>query len=272
MTDRTARQRLRGEGDPSPRRISGGSPAVLALHGYGGTPREVEVVLEAASTLNLAGSAPLLPGHGTSSLDLARRRWPDWTQAAERAFDELGPGRRIVAGLSLGSLLAIHLAATRSSEVAGLVLIANATRLSAPTRWALRLWQHLPERLDFAMPKVTSDIADPAARRTHLTYGEQPVRAAAEVQRAGRDCLGLLARVRCPTLILHGARDRVTPVSNASAVERALGGPSRVVLFPRSRHILTRDLERAAVRRELLAFFESIAHQTGGGANERYTG
>src|SRR5256885_1158853 len=41
---------LRG-GDPSPVRVHGMGPAVLALHGYGGTPFEVRLVVEVAQEL-----------------------------------------------------------------------------------------------------------------------------------------------------------------------------------------------------------------------------
>lgn len=253
------RDALIGSGDPSTRRVDGKNPGIVAFHGFGGTPREVELVVDVARDLGLAALAPLLPGHGTTARELAGQRWRDFTAAAEQAFDSMPEGPHVVAGLSLGSLLAIHLAAHRPERVRGLILIANATWLAPPTNLGLALWSVLPERFDWAVPKLTSDIADPAARRTHLTYGSQPVRAAIEVFRAGRECRGLLGRVRAPTLILHGARDRVCPVSNAAKVSARLGSvDKRVVIFPRSRHILTRDVERALVRRELLSFVEAL--------------
>lgn len=250
---------LIGTGDPGPIRAAGKSPGILALHGYGGTPREVELFASVARELELSASAPLLPGHGTCATDLARTRWVDWSRAASAAYDELGPGARIVGGLSLGSLLAIQLAAAHPDTVRGLILVANATWLAPPTSWALAVMSLLPEALDFSLPKLTSDIADPAARRSHLTYGAQPVRAAVDVYRGGKLCRKLLERVRCPTLILHGARDRVCPSTNAARVAALLGpNATRVVTFPRSRHILTRDIDRAAVRRELSSFVKSL--------------
>src|SRR5689334_5660721 len=94
---------LRG-GDPSPVRVDGKGPAVLALHGYGGTPFEVRLVVEVAQELGLAAYAPLLPGHGTHARELARTRFPDWLAAAETALDSLvgSSGHAVVAGLSLG--------------------------------------------------------------------------------------------------------------------------------------------------------------------------
>ena len=57
-----------------------------------------------------------------------------------------------------------------------------------------------------------------------------------------------LGQIRCPTLIIHGALDRVCPVSNAWRVAIQLGTKDvRVVILPRSQHIITRDVEHADV-------------------------
>jgi carboxylesterase len=256
------RGRLIGQGDPSPIRVDGKPPAVLAIHGYGGTPLEVELVVDVAGSLGRRALAPLLPGHGTHASDLAATRWSDWLGGAEAAFQELVAGAAepvVLSGLSLGSLLAIQLAASHPDRVRGLILIANALRLSGPTRWGLELMGAVPKRFDFSLPKLTSDIADPAARRVHLTYSAQPARAAREVLLGGKRAQTLLGKIQCPTLILHGARDRVCPVGNAELASTLVGASDkRVVVFPRSRHILTRDLERAAVRREVRQFLEKL--------------
>jgi carboxylesterase len=250
---------LVGPGDPAPIRVTGKDPAVLAIHGFGGTPLEVAVVIEAARELGLRAHAPLLPGHGTHADDLARARWPDWAKAVELALDEVGAkgGPAIVFGLSLGAVLATHLAIHRPARVLGLGLLANALWLRAPfPSWALRAIDTLGLP-DFRLPKASADIADPEARRTHLTYGEHPVHAAVEVERAGRRVRALLGQVHVPCLVLHGARDRVCPVANARRVAERLGTRDvRVVVLPRSRHILTRDVERAEVRREIFRFLQ----------------
>jgi carboxylesterase len=250
-----------GEGKASPIESAGAAPGVLALHGFGGTPLEVELVVDVARELGLAARAPLLPGHGTQVSELARSRFVDWQSAAEAAFDEFsaGHGPLIVAGLSMGSLVAARLAARRPEKTIALVMLANALWLTAPfPAWALSAVAALKIR-DFSVPKLGADIADPAARRTHLTYPAQPVHAAIEVLRAGALVRADLSRVRCPALIAHGARDRVCPVSNAQRAFDLLGSADkRVVVLPRSRHIITRDLERALLRRELSSFFSAL--------------
>jgi carboxylesterase len=263
--DRGALQR----GDPSPIRVSGEEPGVLALHGYGGTPFEVKLVVEVAQSLGLAACAPLLPGHGTHASDLAKTRFADWARGGEAAFDSLlGSSRRvIVIGLSMGSLVAAHLAATRKAEVVALGMLANATRLHSPfPALALRIVDRLGIR-DFSVPKVGADIGDPEARATHPSYGLQPIHGAIEVVRAGQRTEKLLGTITVPALIAHGRRDLVCPVANAERVARLLGSTDkRVVILPESHHIITRDYDREILRRELTEFVGRVAGRVTGTA------
>lgn len=253
------RGRLRGDRVPSDLVVEGTGARVLAVHGFGGTPFEVELVLDVARELGCSAFAPLLPGHGTRAQQLSRTGFRDWSGAVDAALDR-SDGPVILAGLSLGTLLALDLAQRRPDAVKALILLANAVWLRAPfPRWGLSLAHHL--RLpDFLAPKAGPDISDPEFKRSHVSYDSDPVHAAVEVLRAGERVRARLGEVRCPTLILHGARDRVCPVSNAWRVAERLGSEDvKVVILPKSGHILTRDLEHPAARREIRAFLERFA-------------
>jgi esterase/lipase len=116
---------------------------------------------------------------------------------------------------------------------------------------------------DFLMKKGGSDIADAEARGSQISYTADPVHAAIDLERGARLMRERFAQIRCPTLIIHGALDRVCPVSNAQRVADLLGTKDvRVAILPRSHHIITRDVERAEVARELRDFYAKIANQT----------
>ena len=252
---------LLGEGAPDALRVEGRSPQVLALHGFSGTPLEVALVVEVARELGLGAEAPLLPGHGARVSDLAPLRFVDWLAAAEQHYLRLAErGPVVVAGLSMGALLALQLAAAHPSTTAGVIAMANAVWLKSPwPAWGLKLvdWLRLP---DFKMPKSAPDLGDREQRAIHLTYNAQPIRASVSLLRAGERFAGELHRVKAPTLLLHGVLDAVTPVSNAWRVSVRLGTVhKRVVLLPRSRHILTRDLDRDRVRAELMSFLRELS-------------
>lgn len=247
---------LTGKPDPSPIRLIGRSPTVVAFHGYCGVPREVAVVCEAAAACGLGARAPLLAGHGTTPADLAPLRFADWVASVRSTVEEAAAeGPVVLAGLSLGSLVALQLTLERPDRVAGLVLLGNALWLSRPfPSVALRLVDAL-KLPDFGFPKFTTDLGDAAAREDHTTYPSQPVHGAIDLQKAADRLAGELGSITCPTLILHGARDRTCPVSNAWKLAERLGSTEvHVRILPRSRHVLTRDVEREVVRAAVEAF------------------
>ncbi len=255
---------------PDPVSFQGATPGVVAFHGFGGTTREIELCAEVAAELGLAARARSLPGHGTHARDLARTRFADWVAGAEAEYQELAAlGPVIACGISMGSLMAAHLAIAHPEKVRGLVLLANAAWLRPSLGFALRTGGLL--RIpDFLMKKGSSDIADPDARSTQISYTADPVHAAIDLERNGRLMRERFSQVRCPTLIIHGALDRVCPVANAWRVAKLLGTSDvRVVILPHSHHIVTRDVERADVARELREFYAKIAEQT---ETTRFTG
>ena len=254
------RGRLLGSGDASSRWLNGPAPRVLALHGFGGTPREMQLVLDAAANTGLGGAAPLLPGHGTVASELAACTWHDWYHAAESTLEQLtSDGNPAIAvGFSLGSLLASHLAAFHPRRVMALGLLGNACWLARSTDLVLRGVSrfHLP---DVSIPKFSSDLADDESQRDHLTYDVQPWHAALVVHQAGVRTRALLPRLRLPVFIAHGGRDRVCPPANARRVARLLPPPHpRPLLLPRSRHVITRDFDRDHLRAALAAFFSQV--------------
>ncbi|HEY0464951.1 MAG TPA: alpha/beta fold hydrolase [Polyangiaceae bacterium] len=247
---------------PEPICISGRAPGVLAFHGFGGTTREVELAATVAGELGLSARARCLPGHGSHAKDLAKTRFTDWLSGAERVYQELAvQGPVIATGISMGSLLAAELAIEHPERVRGLVLMANAFWLRPSLAAVLRAGALL--RLpDFLLKKGGSNIADVAARQSQISYTADPAHAAIDLERAGRALRERLVGVRCPTLILHGALDGVCPVQNAWRVANLLGTrDARVVILPRSQHIITRDVERQEVARELRDFYTRIAAQ-----------
>src|SRR5690606_23530430 len=250
---------LTGTRPPVELTARGGTPHVLALHGFGGTPYDVECVVRAAEEAGLEALAPVLPGHGTHARELSPLRFVDFARGVDEAIERLD-GPVIAVGLSLGSLLVLDLALRRPQHVRALALLGNAVWLTAPyPRWALMLAERL--RLpDFMAPRRGADIVDVVTRARHVGYDAHPVHAAIDVRRAGERLRGELGAIRAPTLVLHGAKDRVGPVACAWRVASALGSDDlRVSIFPRSAHILTCGVESKAVRAELAAFFRRFA-------------
>jgi len=260
-----SRARLRGGTDVAPFDAEGRAPAVLVFHGFTGTTSEVRPLLDAIAREGLAVRAPILPGHGTSPCDLQGSSFDAWAEAMDteltRARERSG-AKVVVCGFSLGSLVAMHLAAARPGDVAGLVALGNALTLTAASRVPLGLIDRLGVAIPdwYLMKPFAVDMTDRAAAARVTTYDRHPLRAALEVYRAGARVRAEVARITCPTLVVHGARDRVCGVENAAWLAAHVGATDVTVrVYPRSAHAVAADVDRDAVARETLAFIDRVA-------------
>ncbi len=236
--------------------FDGGPAGVLLLHGFTGTPAEFRGLGSRLAALGFAVRAPLLPGHGTNVEDLAGTRWEDWYATAESAWRDLGTvaSRRAVVGLSMGGLLALHLAHEHSPEVRAAVALAPALELTSQrsaeiARWVRRL-PRLGRRFEI-VAKSNSGRLTPA-------YDEIPLRALASMLDLQRRVKAEIPAIRTPVLLAEGGRDETVAGRAIVWIESAIGSVrrSRLVL-PNSGHILTEDVEKdtlfEAVSRFLLA-------------------
>jgi esterase/lipase len=69
-----------------------------------------------------------------------------------------------------------------------------------------------------------------------------------------------LGEIQCPTLILHGARDRVCPKANVALVAAALGTRDvRTRIYAKSAHLIAADHDRVDVADSVASFVEAVA-------------
>jgi len=214
-----------------------GLPIVL-LHGIGSNAQSFEPLMRALDRPALAWDAP---GYGASEPLAAQ--WPDasdYAAAVDRWLAGVGVSRCILAGHSLGALIAARFALVAPKRVAGLFLLSPALGhgvekgSALPPPVASRI-----EELDrlgaekFAQARSPGLLADPAAQPLVL---QAVVRAMACVRRPGYDQAARLlaggrliddaATIELPTAVLVGAQDRITPPASARRVFDALPAAS----------------------------------------------
>jgi carboxylesterase len=248
-------------GDPSARPFAfdRGPVGCLLLHGFTGTPSEMRPLGEYLAERGYTVRAPLLPGHGTRVEALVTSTWNDWYAEAVASWDELGAkaSMRVVAGLSMGALLALHLAHERHDEVCAVAALAPALHLASQRSAEIALWVRwlppLPRRLAI-VPKRGSKLA--GSGRITPAYDEIPLRALASMIALQRRVRSELPEITSPTLIVEGGRDDTVSSSSARAVETALGSTVKSrIRFEASGHILTEDVDARAVLDAVGRFF-----------------
>lgn len=250
-------------GEARPFHAAGRSPCLLAFHGFTGSPTEVMPVLRAAAAAGFAVRAPVQPGHGTTPADLQHKTFDDWVSAGRAALVEATREheRVVVLGFSMGSLVALKLAAEGGPGLAGLVVLGNALFLAAHSSLPLGVFGRFKRTPDvYLMKPQAADLEDRTLASSIVTYDRHPVRAAHEVFLAGVRMREELDAIRCATLILHGKKDRVCPSSNAAYLADRLVRAESVTMrvYPRSAHVLACDADRDEVAADVISFLKKF--------------
>ena len=233
----------------------------MCLHGFTGTPFELQPLADALTTVGYRVGIPMLAGHGADVAALEATTWVDWLRSAEEAFDNLAsatPGRVAVLGFSMGGLLALQLAKSRASRVAALAVMAAPLSLGRAQVHGIRLLGKLPRPLRRgplrSIPKLFgSSVGDPEARRRNPGLRSMPVLGLQSLLALMADTRGLLADITAPAMVIHGRRDGTVPFAASLELADLLATTERLWL-DHSRHLVAVDIERDLLARSIERF------------------
>lgn len=266
-----------------------GGRCVVLVHGMGGRWQHwletIPALAEHGRVLALD-----LPGFGRSESPAAGTSLDGFADAAADLVRRLGVGRVVLAGHSMGGPIAIRFAARHPDLAAAIVPVAGAVfQFSAllGLRDVLRFSARRPrETAAIAMEIATAGLPAPAALRRLvirsprlrtlflspyvLDPGALPADAAQlivdgagargvlpTVRAIGRsDPLEGLDAVRCPVLSIAAAADRIAPLPDTEALQRAVPH-ARTVVLQGCAHMLMLERPRA-FNRELVDFTRAL--------------
>ncbi|MEU6177688.1 alpha/beta fold hydrolase [Streptomyces coeruleorubidus] len=177
--------------------------------------------------------APDLRGYGASPTTPALRDFSQFARDIEALLDELGVDSFVLAGLSMGGQIAMDGYRLFPGRIRGLVLAD--TFPAAETPEGVRTRDAMADRLlregmrgyaDEVLERMVAPYA-PAEVKAHvhrMMTATSPEGAAAALRARARrpDYAALLTRVTVPALVVVGADDTYTPVSDARAMHAAL--------------------------------------------------
>ena len=214
-------------------------------------------------------------GNGRSTGE--RETWllAQWGDDVHGFCQALGIEKPVVLGQSFGGMVAMSYASRHPEGPSKLILSSTAGRMDLEATYAVMLarggeeacriaeafWSAPSEALAADYIRVCMPLYNPGppkdgSNRERAILRTEVMFHFVEGEQRGMDLLAGLAAVRCPTLVLAGGLDPITPVSCAEAILAALPqGLGELVVFEDAGHGAYRDHpERAeAVLRGFLA-------------------
>jgi pimeloyl-ACP methyl ester carboxylesterase len=181
----------------------------------------------------------------------------DTIAAIARRILAAAPPRFALAGLSMGGYIAFEMVRQAPQRVAKLALLDTGARPEAPERTAVR-----KPLIDLASSGRFAEITDlqfpllvhesrhgDAALKAAVRAMNQEIGAEAYLRQqqaiVGRaDARPMLATIKCPTLVLVGDSDGLTPPALAREMAAGIHG-SRLVVVPECGHLATMERPQA---------------------------
>jgi pimeloyl-ACP methyl ester carboxylesterase len=220
---------------------------ILFIHGTAGKPAHFDSWVRYFERAGHHCVAPALPGHVPDDpAALGRLTFDDFVSACREVAAGLGEAPVII-GYSIGGVIGQVMAA--SGECAGLVLVA-----SPPAEPYLPGWPLIMDGAPYFWPVLRGRAFRPSAKtlRALLLHDLAPAEQDEIVGDFGHEsgkairALGLgharvaPAEIRCPVMLVHGARDRVVPLATATGLARRLA--AEFLMVPGRGHWLLADM------------------------------
>jgi 3-oxoadipate enol-lactonase len=246
-----------------------GQPVVL-LHGY---PFNRSLWTEQVSALSNSYRVitPDLRGLGESDATPGAATMNRMAQDVAALLDDLEISRAVVGGLSMGGYVALAFYKQFPSRVRALFLAD--TRAQADTDEGKQTRHQQAEKAlaegmagiaDSMLPKLLTP--ETVSKRPELVKRVRDMMLKTKPEGAAAALLGmaqrddqteLLAQIACPTLILVGREDPITPIADSEKLHREIAG-SRLTVIENAAHIS--NLERTEqFNEELLRFLNLLS-------------
>jgi carboxylesterase len=255
-----------------------GKTGVLLVHGLTGTPTEMKQFGKVIARQGFTVACPEMAGHCSSIEALTKTKWLDWYQSIEMAFDALKEECEhvFIAGLSMGALIALMVAAKRKKQVAGVILLSttffydgwNVSKfkqkvllpivLYSPLKYFLQWEETAPygikdERTRALVHAILENRDSQAADK--IGYFKTPATVILESVRLIKATKKTLKEVISPTLIVHSTEDDMASLKNAHYTQANIAAETVETFFvDDTYHVLTLDKRKEDVAKRAALF------------------
>ncbi|MFD2171922.1 alpha/beta hydrolase [Tumebacillus lipolyticus] len=234
----------------------------LLIHGFTGTPFEVEPLAKELIHRGHQVIMPTLAGHGNSRHEMGRVTWRDWIRSAEGTLRDLlkqHPEEKIhLVGFSMGGLIAAYLSIEHRERIASLTMLAAPVFTINPKQ----LFRTIAEAIQKSMR--ARDRHEDVTRYIAKVKGT-PLRSLVHFRRLIQEVKPKLEQLEVPLFVIQGELDDlVEPRSAAHIFDSAASPHKDLHFFSQSGHMICHDCEAEVVCRRVADFIERNSGESEG--------
>jgi len=218
----------------------GNDVGVLVIHGFTGSPGSMRDLAQFYADQGFTVALPRLAGHGTTPEDLEKRKYQEWIEDVEKAYQWLKErtSKRFVTGLSMGGTL--------------LITINAAVRMPNETSMLILGSLGIPRFAKGVGSDIKKGIKEPA-------YELTPIRATKQLALLLRLVRNNIKDVDQPILIFSSKEDHVVPPENQRWIyENVSSQTKELVTLENSYHVATMDYDLELIEQKSLEFIQKL--------------
>jgi carboxylesterase len=259
--------------------------AVLLIHGITGTPSEMRYLAQCLNKSGFSVFCNTLPRHCSTLNELKKVTWQEIAASCVTDFKLLREdcSQVFVGGLSMGALMAMHLAYQYPEQVSGIIALAPTffyDGWAIPKRKVLLnlIWhipyfrktidikegwpyglkdEYLREKIHGFYKSAYTDKFDNKV----LLFGSPffPMACLYQLHLFTKVVKKELSCVESPILLIHAREDDMTSIKNSQYVLKHIASPNKtLVALDDSYHMITIDKQKDKVAEEIIKFIHGI--------------
>jgi pimeloyl-ACP methyl ester carboxylesterase len=222
-------------------KVAGSGPAVLILHGWGGSSDSWEKIQKSLSLNGYQVFCPDLPGFGKSQIPSVPWSLQDYLEFSLTFAGKINLNNFILLGHSFGGRIAIKIAAEHPSFVKKLILLDPAgIKIKPSLKTRLILLAAFLGDIIFSLKPLVK-LKDLARNVFYFFLKKRDYVKAGEIMREtmknilSSDLSSLLCFIKAETLIIWGEKDKIVPVKYSAVFKKNISGSS-LEIIPKSGH------------------------------------
>lgn len=208
----------------------------VLIHGFTGSPKEIEIIANYLQAKGIEVSTPTLPGHGVEikRKDMKAASWKDWIEIADKAVQEMTKKHEEVylVGFSMGAVISAYLAT--KYPIKKLVLLSASVFYMSAHSFLTNLKQK---------PLTKSQL-----KRYIYKIKQTPFRATFHFRKLVKQLVPYISLIEIDTLIIHGEQDDLADPRSSQYIYNTIKSKVKHLhLLPKSKHIVCWDEEKEKV-------------------------